>query len=45
MTQRLGRETINELNDTVLIIDTEQAIEANIRALKSTKDNAQSIQE
>ena len=45
MTQRLGRETINELNDTVLIIDTEQAIEADRRALESTKDNAQSIQE
>lgn len=45
MTQRLGRETINELNDTALIIDTEQAIEADRRTLESIKDNDQSIQE
>ncbi len=43
MTQKLGRETIKEQNNTALIIDTEQAIKADERALESTKDNVQSI--
>lgn len=43
VTQRLGRETIKEQNNTALKIDTEQAINADERALESTKDNAQSI--
>lgn len=43
VTQRIGRETIKEQNNTALKIDTEQAINADERALESTKDNAQSI--
>jgi hypothetical protein len=43
MTQRLGRETIEEQKNTGLKIDTEQVIEADERAIESTKDNTQSL--